>query len=354
MTRAYIIQEFPPHEPGWYDNTILDIKKENPDAIYVLSLGEINVEYIFEYFFKDITPWLLENNKYVYVIWAGPDKEIYPHILGVNSLGSAYGNISVVRSIRDNVNLLETSDKLYTSYNNNPKYERKVLVDYLAKYDMLKDGIVSYRYPNGQTQPRYRWKYHDGSILSDEPDFQFGDKRFSMGGLPASYYRGFIDIVCETDSRNGFYIPTEKNAKPWGAMKPYLVVSSKDYHKWLYSEYGIEMYDEMFDYSFDDEELLTDRIIGIVQNLLKLRVKFTKNPDLKRELYEKIKPKLKHNREMALRVFETLRAKNKLIPECLKFITKEDNYELLGERLNHHGGLHFLTDRNWHLNPRLG
>jgi hypothetical protein len=71
------------------------------------------------------------------------------------------------------------------------------------------------------------------------------------------------------------------------------------------------------------------------------------------EIYEKIKPKLKRNRTTALNIMQTLREKNKLIPECLQFITKESDYELLGEVNNSQGGLHFLTDKEWHLDSRF-
>ena len=51
------------------------------------------------------------------------------------------------------------------------------------------------------------------------------------------------------------------------AKKPFLVLGPQGYHKWLQETKGIEMYDEIFDYGFDDEPLLEHRIEGIVQNI---------------------------------------------------------------------------------------
>lgn len=355
MTRAYVLQIYPPHEPEYYIPIIQDIKDKNPDKILLLTLGEINVEYIFEFLFKGIQNWLIENNKYLYVLWAGPDMEICPRILGVNTVGSAWGNISNTYAIKLQYGDADLSNctKLFTSYNNNPKFERKYFVDLCAEFDLLKDGIVTYRYPDSLVEPNYQWKYHNGTVLFDEPNFDLHSTTDTAGSLPRQYFEGFIDIVCETDCKNGFYIPTEKTAKPWGAMKPYLVVSSMHYHRWLYEEYGIEMYDELFDYSFDNEPDIKKRIQGIVRNLVRLRNNFNKNPNLRQEIYQSIKPKLNRNRELALNILHRLKSKNKLIPDCLKFITEEQDYELLGEVNNNQGGMHFYTDRNWHIDPRF-
>ena len=354
MTRAYIVQYFR-GQGETYVTVVNDIMKVNPDMIIVISLGEIDVEYIFQTLFDGLAGWLKRHNKYMYVLWAGPDLTIRHNIKCVNTLGSAYGNYACAEgvSLNNNIDLLAT-DKLFTSYNNNPKYERKYFVDKCVESDLIKDGIVTYRYPNLPVTPNYEWQHHDGSILVDEPDFVLnGSKQFTAGSLPKSYHRGFIDIVIETDSRNGYYIPTEKNAKPWGAMKPFLAISSQYYHKWLCDEYDMVLYDELFDYSFDNEVTVEARIHGVIQNLLSIRDRFN-DINYKREIYEKIKPKLIHNREKALTVFQTLKNKNKLIPECLSFITKEDNYELVGEVYNNMGNLHFITNKDWHLNPRLG
>lgn len=353
MTKAYIIQRFPDsRNPTSYDAVINDIKLKNPDVIFVISIGEIAVPYIFEYLFNGIQDWLIHNNRYLTVLWAGPDTELLPNIMAINTLGSAYGNVACVYGCHveyGDTDLSNTS-KLFTSYNNNAKYERRYIVDTLAQHDLLKDGIVTYRYPGLKSE----WKYHDGSILADELDFSLNSKpEFSPALLPKSYLNGFIDIVSETDCRNDYFIPTEKTAKPWGAMKPYLVVSSKNYHKWLLSEYGIEMYTELFDYSFDSLETVEERIEGIVRNLIDLRTKFQQDAEYKARIYEQIKPKLKYNKEMALKTFSTLKDKNKLIPKCLEFITKDKDYELLGEVVNDSNDIHFIIDPGWHRNPKL-
>lgn len=349
MIRAYIIQRYFSHvDMDTINAHINSIKKEKPDCIFIVTLGEINVLYNCEHFFKGIQEYIVEQNIPIYVLWAGPNITLFPNVYGINTLGSAVGNVSCTNGAMmatNNINLLETADKLFTCYNNNAKYERKFLVDHLVKNDLLKDGIVTYRYPDNEVG--HTWTYHDGTRLYDEEDYTINIKpEYTAGILPKSYMRGLIDIVCETDTQEGYFIPTEKNAKPWGTLKPYLVVSSMNYHKWLLEEYGIEPYTELFDYSFDSEKNIEDRVLGIIENIKKVRTQF-ETPGQKEQIYENLLPKLIKNRTAALETITTLKHKNKVIPNCLKFIT-ESEYVLLGDVTNTQGGLHFYFDPEWH------
>jgi hypothetical protein len=349
MIKAYLIQKFPiPGESEYYSNHINKIKEENPNLIVIISLGEIDVEYLFGPIMDGVTNWLVENNRMMYVLWAGPDKELRPNIRAVNTLGSAMGNMHCTMGCQEaarQFNLVKDSTKLFTCYNNNAKVERLMLVDSFAKHNLLKEGIVTYRYP--QTRLRTSWKYHDGSRLFDEEDYTISSKpEYSPGYLPRSYMTGFIDIVTETDCQEGYFIPTEKTAKPLGALKPFLVLSSKNYHQWLYDEYGIEKYDEIFDYSFDNKSSIEDRIQGIVDNLIRIKKLISENPNYKAEIYKALKRKLLENRYKSINILEILKAKNKIIPNCMRFILTEE-YELCGDVVNSNGGYHFLTDKEW-------
>ena len=350
MIKAYIIQKVLSHlDFETINNHIDEIKRCKPNRIFIISLGEINVMYNNHFLFEGLKDWLQENNVTIFVLWAGPDKELLPNVHGINTLGSAVGNYWCTygaTNLAKHVNFLELATKLYTSYNHNASYERKYFVDHLVKENLLDQGIVTYHYPTYVKE--YNWQYHNGSKLMDEPDYVIhGNVHFSPAILPKNYFRGFIDIVTETQTPEGYYIPTEKTAKPWGAGKPYLVVSSQNYHQWLFDEYGIEPYTEMFDYSFDKEKKVEDRIQGILHNLKTWHKTFTSNASAKIEIYNKILPKLKTNRKMALDVMKTLKSKNKVIPNCLRFIT-EERYILLGETKNTGNDLHFFMDPEWH------
>lgn len=349
MIKAYVIQKYLlPGDTTYHSNHVSKIKEENPDLVLAISLGEVDVEYLFGPIMNGITQWLVENNRMMYILWAGPNKELRPNIQGVNTLGSALGNMSCTMGCQEtskHFNLVKDSDKLFTCYNNNPKPERLLLVDSFAKFNLLKDGIVTYRYPESKLS--VSWKYHNGSRLFDEKDYTISSKpEFSPAFLPRSYMKGFIDIVTETDCQEGYFIPTEKTAKPLGALKPFLVLSSKGYHQWLCDEYGMEKYDELFDYSFDNKSSVEERIRGIVDNLIRIRKLINDTPNYKAEIYKKLKRKLLENRYKSSTVLDILKAKNKVVPDCVKFILTEE-YQLCGDSNNIQGDLHFLTDKDW-------
>lgn len=352
MIKAYIIQSFPQgkFDTEYYEKHINKIKQENPTMVLLISLGEITVDYIFEFLFDGITDWLVENNVIMHVLWAGPTGvEFRPNIISEHTLGSAVGNMSCTNGMAEAAKeypLVNTSHKLFTCYNNNAKPERLLLVDTLAKYDLLKDGIVTYRYPEINLPP-FSWKYHDGSRLFDEEDYKISSKpEYGPAKMPKSYMHGFIDIVTETDCQEGYFIPTEKTAKPLGALKPFLVLSSKGYHQWMYDEYGIEKYDELFDYNFDNKSSIKDRVQGIVDNLIRLRKVFNDDPAFKQKVYKTIKRKLIENRHKSSTVIDILKTKKKAVPNLLKFILTEEHI-LCGEVINHAGSKHFLIDKEW-------
>ena len=61
-----------------------------------------------------------------------------------------------------------------------------------------------------------------------------------------------IDLVCETHQIRQFHL-SEKTCKPLGFSKPFLVIGCYGWYK-VFKELGFELYDELFDYSFDEIE----------------------------------------------------------------------------------------------------
>ena len=85
-------------------------------------------------------------------------------------------------------------------------------------------------------------------------------------------------------------IVTEKTIKGLFYKKPFLIYSVKGYHKWL-KDNGFELYDELFDYSFDDRDDM---------NRIQMYVKESRrilSIDLKelKKIIEQIKNKLEYN-----------------------------------------------------------
>jgi hypothetical protein len=83
-----------------------------------------------------------------------------------------------------------------------------------------------------------------------------------------------------------------------------------------------------------------------VDNLIRIKKLISENPNYKAEIYKALKRKLLENRYKSINILEILKAKNKIIPNCMRFILTEE-YELCGDVVNSNGGYHFLTDKEW-------
>lgn len=301
-----------------------EIENINPDIIIGLCLEEFDYHYCFKKFFEAIQPYLIRTNKIMKLIAPYVDSKPVPNnIIVEKSYGYYHWSCGPIENCIENkieFNFTDTT-KLFTNYNNNNKYQRAMLVDEFVKNDLLKDGIVTLNKPEmrlADGRP-YIYKYHDGSKIVDETDFVLNAKyEYNAGMFPKSYFNGFIDIVSESTYDAGEFFITEKTAKPIGALKPFLVFGPPLVHQHLYNNYGIEYYNELFDYSFDLEEDIEKRIDGIVQNLLRLRQ--LSNAELI-SMYKSINDKLICNRKNYLQI----KTDRVYIPESLKFLEQYDN-----------------------------
>lgn len=204
----------------------------------------------------------------------------------------------------NNVCLSQTDFKfLFISLNNISKNHRCLLMDLLAKQELISKGAISWRdirgeldpvrhlIPEGMTDSEYAgypYEYWKPEILLLD---QTKEEKFNQEILPVEYIDSFMQLVPETGEDHFFL--TEKTSVPLLFNKPFLVAGCVHYHKILES-FGFKLYDEIFDYSFDSIEDCRGRYQGIVDNIDKL-----KNQNLL-ELRNKIKDKLIYNRKLAL------------------------------------------------------
>ena len=160
----------------------------------------------------------------------------------------------------------------------------------LAKYDLIRLGAVSWRgidsIPNN-----YIFKYWEPQTLWLD---QTETTDLNHYQLPNQYQYSFMQVIAESTT-DRFFI-TEKTATALFYNKLFIVFGCKHYHRYL-KLLGFELYDELFDYSFDDEEESEQRADGVVQNLNKFRDKTTEELE---QLLETVKDKIAHNRKLAI------------------------------------------------------
>ena len=309
-----------------FSRHIEKIIEADPDVILLWSDVEYEVMTIFlKKFIEKLTEYLRSNNKVITILYPGPSDKGSDIIHYEKTYGFYLINYAMANSMTDYTNFDDAhlqADKLFTLYCNRGSYERINIIDAFARENMIPDGIVTYRGVSFNYRDDWSWQHHDGSLLSDEDDFIINTKEnWSPQHFPKSFFRGFVDVVCESRVDGFEYFFTEKTAKSIIAQKPFLALSSQYYHRYLRQEYGIHPYSEVFDYSFDSLPDINDRIEGIVENIKRLK---SMDKDL---VHTMLNDKLVHNKKQ---FFKYGTNRDKMVPASLEFVFNEP-YELLGD-----------------------
>lgn len=195
----------------------------------------------------------------------------------------------------------------YVSMNRMPKYHRALLIDLLARDDMFKYGAVSVHNEPDQTNPyNYIWRWFNFKPMLLEENFK---DQFSP---PEQYYESFAQLVSETSAT--CICISEKTVTPLMLGKPFLVSGIHHFHKYL-RKLGFELFEEIFDYSFDEELDVVKRNEMIVDNFKRL----TKIPLFQlKDLQKKIAPKLLHNRERVKEIIFDFNSYPKIAQEIIE------------------------------------
>jgi hypothetical protein len=186
-----------------------------------------------------------------------------------------------------------TFKKLFLSMNTKAHYHRCELMDLLSRHNLLDLGIYSWHnHPTRREDGVYTWKWWMPSIINFDVNYDANNlsRVIQQHQIPKEFNDVFVIIVAETYIDQIFI--TEKTWHPILVEKPFLVYSAPGFYKRL-SQYGIELYDEIFDYSFDSELNDTMRATMICKELVKI-----KDLDLSM-LHDKIKHKLTKNKQCA-------------------------------------------------------
>ena len=107
--------------------------------------------------------------------------------------------------------------------------------------------------------------------------------------VPIEFLESAVYFACETQTVAAGLV-TEKTIKGLFYKKPFLIYSVRGYHKWL-KDNGFELYDELFDYSFDDRDD-SNRIQMYVNECRRIL-----NMDLRelKDKIEQVKSKIEYN-----------------------------------------------------------
>lgn len=200
----------------------------------------------------------------------------------------------------------------YITLNNISKNHRCLMMDLLAKHNLIDKGAIAWRdirrncddirhtFSDDMTDSlycNYLYKYWKPKRMI--LDQNINDK-FFQETMPVEYNQSFMQLVAESDDEIVFY--SEKTATPILLNKPFLIVGAKGYHTGLKNR-GFELYDEIFDYSFDNENDDLLRYEGVIENVKRISIL---NSFELRELHKQLFEKLVHNKQHALNVINNI------------------------------------------------
>lgn len=207
-------------------------------------------------------------------------------------------------------------DYHYIFMNRTPRDHRCKTIDILCNENLLNLGAISWINPI----PNYQWKcFHNKKMTLGQDKVSIE----SQYNLPKEYYSSFCQLICETVVDEPLLL-SEKTAIPLILGKPFVAISSLGYHKFL-QKLGFELYTEIFDYSFDDDGVIDNRIQGAVQNISNI----CKTPSIQlKSLYKKVHEKIEYNKNRAREIIFDKDKYPALVNEII------DHYLVTGEKVD--------------------
>jgi hypothetical protein len=189
-------------------------------------------------------------------------------------------------------------EKLYINLNHRPHVHRCQLVEKLYENNLFEFGKISWNHLNIVNYSSYKFKNWIPEILKIKEDVGVYEYVFNTKCL--------FNLVSESSDLLTFI--TEKTFKPILHSQAFLCFGYRGQNTCL-RDYGFELYDEIFDYSFDNLPLIEDRIQGVINNINSLKDKNYY------DLYDKIKDKIERNKNRAIDILEN----DPYIPERMSY-----------------------------------
>lgn len=278
------------------DFFILDSLLDNINANFYLILGGQNVQ-IHKNYHDENTP--LKRFKILY--W--PTYLITHTYIGLENSFIQHHNLKDVYKSPKFLSIQKKFDFLYINLNNKSRYHRCLMMDKLCENNLMDVGLNSWN----MLSTEYLGCISDLNITYESFNFNcWEEKKINLDDykidktMVDEYSRkllqpnALIALVTETYHRTNFI--TEKTFRPIFLEQPFIVLGAKNQNKELLN-LGFELYDEIFDYSFDSQDSLEKRVQGVIDNLNRI-----KDEDYYK-LYELLTPKIKRNKDRILELY---------------------------------------------------
>jgi len=310
MNKVYFIKFGGCNNQQDYLKIVYEINETNPEIVFWDYTREYDI--LFNEILYDFNEFLNKKNINIYVLLGIEKQDFilkkYEKYNKFNFIfipqyffNSIYNSqIETYKSIKQEIDK-RVYDKLFICLNHNIRYHRSMTIDKLCEYNLLDYGNISWLIEDNS----YEFKCWKQKIIKIDNTNEY-DSGTNQHWLSINYGNPLINLVTETicNKDNVYFFMTEKTAKPLLLGQIFLVVSIKGFHSNL-KNYGFELYDEIFDYRFDNQDCLDKRLDGIIENLLRI-----KDMDYY-DVYLKVKDKLEKNVCVAQKIIE----ENTTIPQ---------------------------------------
>lgn len=194
--------------------------------------------------------------------------------------------------------------------NNKRNVLRCSIVDNLARHNYIDKGNVTWnKFKNVEG---YKLKYYNDSFRSLDDDFFNKQDSFI---IPKQWYTSLFHIVGESTNEVPFI--TEKTVNPILMKKPFLVLGCKGFNQKL-KELGFDLFEDIIDYKFDQEDNVEKRGEMLVENLHDIV-----NCSNLNKLYKKLLPNVEHNYHVALSIMKNKDFIPQLVHQRIDFCMKE-------------------------------
>ncbi len=194
-------------------------------------------------------------------------------------------------------------DYLYINLNNKSRYHRCLMMEKLCENNLMDKGLNSWN----MLSTEYYGCISDLNLTFASFDFKCWEEKkmniddYKIDSTIVDEYskkllqpNALISLVTETFYRTNFI--TEKTFRPIFLEQPFIVLGGKNQNKELLN-LGFELYDEIFDYSFDSDDSLENRVQGVIDNLNRIKDRNYY------ELYEELLPKIKRNKNRIVEIY---------------------------------------------------
>jgi hypothetical protein len=193
-----------------------------------------------------------------------PNAELFAWPLGLARLSyDVYTNLQGGKiPSKSDIPYIET-EILYLNKTSRPRNHRIKLLSKLDENNIISYGINTFLNPDSDSEYKHEsWFKNINNI--DKYNYNWSSNSF--GGITQEYidHKCTIEIITETEVDYQRF--SEKTWKPIINLRPFLILGKRGIHNQL-KDLGFNLYDNIFDYSFDNEKNIDDRINGIISNL---------------------------------------------------------------------------------------